>query len=255
MRLQTPGRRFAKSLMIMAIGALFAAPALADEIVYFVNGKAMMVQKVEKGPEFTILEIQGGGRIGVPNAHITRIEPYQVSAPRPAGSTARRAGNQGRTTPKGTPAATPGGATRQEASPPRQTGSVAQGLELGRVPGALNSQRPAMARGAASRGSTGGRIAPPRAGPGGRFTGPREGKLGPGANRKSSRGRGSSLRGGRRSMANRRSGKGGRPRTLQNPRNRPTGGAVQTPSQAGAAATEADQETPPPSDGPSSEEN
>jgi hypothetical protein len=83
MSLRVPGRRIAWSLTIMAIGALSALPALADEIVYFVNGKAMMVKKVEKGPEFTILEIEGGGRIGVPNDHITRIELYQVSAPRP----------------------------------------------------------------------------------------------------------------------------------------------------------------------------
>jgi hypothetical protein len=67
MSLRVPGRRIAWSLTIMAIGALSALPALADEIVYFVNGKAMMVKKVEKGPEFTILEIEGGGRIGVPN--------------------------------------------------------------------------------------------------------------------------------------------------------------------------------------------
>jgi len=54
----------------------------ADQVVYFVNGKAMMVKSVEKGPKFCVLEIDGGGKVGVPTEQIDRIEEYQVQ---PAG--------------------------------------------------------------------------------------------------------------------------------------------------------------------------
>ena len=57
-----------------------SAVVRADQIVYFVNGKAMTVKAVEKGERFTTLEMEGGGRIGVPTDQIVRIEEYQVSA-------------------------------------------------------------------------------------------------------------------------------------------------------------------------------
>jgi hypothetical protein len=242
MSLRVPGRRIAWSLTIMAIGALSALPALADEIVYFVNGKAMMVKKVEKGPEFTILEIEGGGRIGVPNDHITRIELYQVSAPRPAVSTARST-------------AAAGGATRQRASTPSQPGSVAQTPDRGRMPEALNSRVPAAARPTAARGLPGGQVVPPRAGPGGRFTQPQRPKYGYGGNRSLSRGKGGNLRGARRPGANRRSVTGRQ--NPRNPRSRPAGAAARKPPQTGAATKDAGQQTTPApaSDGSSSEEN
>ena len=57
-----------------------AVPSLlfADQVVYFVNGKAMMVKSVEKGPKFCVLELDGGGKVGVPTEQIDRIEEYQV---------------------------------------------------------------------------------------------------------------------------------------------------------------------------------
>lgn len=55
----------------------------ADQVVYFVNGKAMMVKSIERGPKFSILEVDGGGKIGIPNEQIDRIEEYQVQ---PAGA-------------------------------------------------------------------------------------------------------------------------------------------------------------------------
>lgn len=58
-----------------------AVPARADQVVYFVNGKAMTVKNVERGDRVTILEIEGGGRIGVPSVQIDRIEELQLSAP------------------------------------------------------------------------------------------------------------------------------------------------------------------------------
>jgi hypothetical protein len=57
------------------------APVLADQVVYFINGKAIMVKSVEKGEKFTVLEMEGGGRIGVPTDQIARIEDYAISAP------------------------------------------------------------------------------------------------------------------------------------------------------------------------------
>jgi len=55
----------------------------ADQVVYFVNGKAIMVKSVEKGEKFTILEMDGGGRIGVPTDQISKIEDFAVSEPVP----------------------------------------------------------------------------------------------------------------------------------------------------------------------------
>jgi len=66
------------ALTVLA-GLLLSRPAAADQVVYFVNGKAITVKKVEKGDRLTILEIDGGGRIGVPTAQIDRIEELQLS--------------------------------------------------------------------------------------------------------------------------------------------------------------------------------
>jgi len=68
----------------MLIGANGASLLFADQVVYFVNGKAMTVKKVEKGDRITILEIEGGGRIGVPTPQIDRIDELEVSQPAPA---------------------------------------------------------------------------------------------------------------------------------------------------------------------------
>ena len=58
-----------------------ASPLCADQVVYFINGKAIMVKSVEKGEKFTVLEMDGGGKIGVPTDQIARIEDYVLSAP------------------------------------------------------------------------------------------------------------------------------------------------------------------------------
>jgi len=55
--------------------------SFADQVVYFVNGKAIMVKSVEKGDKFTILEMEGGGKIGVPTDQINKIEDFAVTAP------------------------------------------------------------------------------------------------------------------------------------------------------------------------------
>jgi hypothetical protein len=68
-------------VLILITGLAFAAPAAADQIVYFINGKAITVKSVEKGERLTILEIDGGGRIGVPTAQIDRIEELKLSPP------------------------------------------------------------------------------------------------------------------------------------------------------------------------------
>ncbi len=46
----------------------------ADQVVYFVKGKAIVVKSVEKGPKFTVLELEGGGKVGVPTEQIERID-------------------------------------------------------------------------------------------------------------------------------------------------------------------------------------
>jgi hypothetical protein len=71
-------------ILTVLAGLLLSRPAAADQVVYFVNGKAITVKKVEKGDRLTILEIDGGGRIGVPTAQIDRIEELQLSPQSPA---------------------------------------------------------------------------------------------------------------------------------------------------------------------------
>ena len=73
--------RFNLILIAAAVALSLVSPALADQVVYFVNGKAIMVKSVEKGEKFTVLEMDGGGKMGVPTDQISRIEDYVLSAP------------------------------------------------------------------------------------------------------------------------------------------------------------------------------
>src|SRR5437773_4742001 len=77
-----PGRFLGPLLLgTLAIFVIGPAAAFADQVVYFLNGKAMMVKSVEKGEKLTILEMDGGGKIGVPTAQIAKIEEYQIGPP------------------------------------------------------------------------------------------------------------------------------------------------------------------------------
>jgi hypothetical protein len=70
-------------LAALSLGMACTSQAIADQVVYFVNGKAMLVKSVERGAKFTVLEMDGGSKMGVPNEHIARIEEYEISAPSP----------------------------------------------------------------------------------------------------------------------------------------------------------------------------
>jgi hypothetical protein len=89
MTLGEPGARPLPARPAFLVGLTLAAcvaagPAAADQVVYFVNGKAMLVRSIERGDRFTILEVEGGGRIGVPTDQIARIEEYKITAPAPS---------------------------------------------------------------------------------------------------------------------------------------------------------------------------
>src|SRR6266850_2195356 len=74
--------RHSRHLPLVALLLCAGIPTtFADQVVYFVNGKAIMVKSVEKGEKFTILEMDGGGRIGVPTDQISKIEDFAVSDP------------------------------------------------------------------------------------------------------------------------------------------------------------------------------
>ena len=73
--------RLKLTLLAAPLALALGAPVHADQVVYFSNGKAIMVKSVEKGEKFTVLEMEGGGRIGVPTDQIARIEEYAISAP------------------------------------------------------------------------------------------------------------------------------------------------------------------------------
>jgi hypothetical protein len=78
---RTTDHRLRAGLAFLAATALLSVPALADQIVYFVNGKAMTVKSIEKGAKFTVLEVDGGGRVGVPTDQIARIEDLETISP------------------------------------------------------------------------------------------------------------------------------------------------------------------------------
>lgn len=205
----------AKILAAFGVGLMLLLPghALADEIVYFTNGKAMTVKKIEKGERFTILEIEGGGRIGVPNDRIARIETLQIprpstgagAAPRVAGTTLRtgQTNDQIRKTTAATapPSISPAGEVKLGAVANRTAGSLQRSAASARN---LARRQPPRATGQNMRG----------VGPGGRLMTQGAGRFGYGGERaKFGRTDGRSQRGGRPN----RPGKQG----LNNPRNSP----------------------------------
>ena len=76
---RNPQMRIAAALLASALASVM--PTLADQVVYFVNGKAIMVKSIDRQGDLTFLEMEGGGRMGVPSEHIARVEDYAVSAP------------------------------------------------------------------------------------------------------------------------------------------------------------------------------
>ena len=236
----------ARNLAAFAAGLMLTLPvhALADEIVYFTNGKAMTVKKIEKGDRFTIFEIEGGGRIGVPNDRIAKIETLKISRPPTgAGAAPRIAGTplqtgQGKAQARSAAAST-------DASSIRPRGEVRLGAAASGRTGPLR-QTGASGRNMAHR-------APPRAtgpnmrgvGPGGRLTTQGTGRFGYGGGARGKLGRagGRGLRGGRPNL---RGSQG-----LNNPRNVPAHAASLA---AGQNAPTNDNDASP-SDQASSEEN
>jgi hypothetical protein len=71
------------AFLLAIVCVLPVSTIFADQVVYFVNGKAIIVKSIEKGEKFSILEMEGGGRIGVPTDQIVRIEEYEISTPTP----------------------------------------------------------------------------------------------------------------------------------------------------------------------------
>jgi len=183
---------------VAVILALATAPVCADQIVYFANGKAIQVKSVESQDKFTILEMEGGGKIGVPTEQIARIEVVTPASPAPAAvpatvvqapvvaapvvaapavaspaaaQTAQVAGPPPAAVPPQPGISPPGAAGRRGAmqgdpnrrfSPPRSGGPM---LSVGAGPGG----RPGMGRPGAGRtgarqgtaGPRGGKVAPP----------------------------------------------------------------------------------------------
>lgn len=157
----------------LALGLMLILPAhlLADEIVYFTNGKAMTVKKVEKGDRFTILEVEGGGRVGVPNDRIVRIEAFEGSRPAtPLGGGSRLAAapvqtgqpddQSGRMVPtRATPAVSPTGVVNLDALRGANKGPLPQTSASGRN---MDRRLPPRATGQNMRGAgPNGRLNPP----------------------------------------------------------------------------------------------
>ncbi len=154
----------------IAAGVILAtamAPAVADQIVYFANGKAIQVKSVESQDKFTILEMEGGGKIGVPTEQIARIEILAPITPSVAPAFTRVAQEPPVAAPIANvpaPLIVPG-AGAAIASPP----AAAQTAQAGTPPPTAGVPQPGASPGSAGRqGATQGgfnrRFSPPRAG-------------------------------------------------------------------------------------------
>ncbi|MFQ5878220.1 MAG: hypothetical protein ACE5JH_11140, partial [Acidobacteriota bacterium] len=138
------GLRTAFGALIAVISLCLAAPASADKVVYFLHGKAIRVKSVQKGDRFTVLELEGGGTLGVPTSRIARIEEYEISAPivqAPASGTPLVAG-AATSSPAGAAAArqagrragaAPGGAAQAQSPARLQQGPGVGGKIAGRA--------------------------------------------------------------------------------------------------------------------------
>ena len=127
-----------QSILIVALALCGAITlSLADQVVYFSNGKGMMVKKViDEGDGITILELEGGGRIGVPTAQIVKIEEYAVSKPSGRGA-APRAPNSNAQAARSKPAV-------QQAAPPPPAAVVTQQNDGGSEQGVVAVDRRAL---------------------------------------------------------------------------------------------------------------
>ena len=109
-------------VVAMIVGTSSASILFADQVVYFVNGKAMTVKKVEKGDRVTILEVEGGGRIGVPTLQIDRIDELEIAQAVPAAAVPAPTPSQ---PPAAVPAITPAVATVPPATTPSNSAPTA----------------------------------------------------------------------------------------------------------------------------------
>jgi hypothetical protein len=60
--------------------------AFAEQVVYFEDGRALVVESMEQEDQFVILKLEGGSSISVPHTRIASIEDHVVSAPSPSAS-------------------------------------------------------------------------------------------------------------------------------------------------------------------------
>jgi soluble lytic murein transglycosylase-like protein len=72
-----------RTARVLALAWLAGACSLAwsADVVHFDDGRAMRVEGVDRGVEMTVLQLEGGGELAVPNHRITlwtRIEPQPV---------------------------------------------------------------------------------------------------------------------------------------------------------------------------------
>src|SRR2546428_10319227 len=169
--------RYRRLLPLVATLLLAGVPrSFADQVVYFVNGKAIMVKSVEKGEKFTVLEMEGGGRIGVPTEQISKIEDYVVSqpaaaqpappqvaaAPAPPVPVPAPAPAAGPTVPLPQPTATTGpGIGGRPLGGPGQNLAGLQPLEIGENGGPAAVQRPPNRPGALNGGPGVQKLNPP----------------------------------------------------------------------------------------------
>ena len=137
------GRALRREFLVFAALICFGIPTFADQVVYFVHGKAIRVKSVEAGEKFTILEMEGGGSMGVPNEQIVRIEEYQVSAPATGSGRPALPQTAGRsvTPPVATPTAAVG-----EQTPVNEQLTTRQGQGPGAGGNVANGRLPAGAR-------------------------------------------------------------------------------------------------------------
>jgi hypothetical protein len=75
-----------KILYISLISLFLSTMTFAEQVVYFEDGRTLVIESMELDDQFMILEMEGGSRISVPQDRIASVETLVPTTPSPSES-------------------------------------------------------------------------------------------------------------------------------------------------------------------------
>jgi soluble lytic murein transglycosylase-like protein len=75
-----------KIIYISLISLFLGTMSFAEQVVYFEDGRTLVIESMELDDQFMILEMEGGSRISVPQDRIASVETLVATAPSPSKS-------------------------------------------------------------------------------------------------------------------------------------------------------------------------